>query len=90
MRHDETPKVDETDVHLSSEHFCPPPQPVRRGTTFIHARPEDYVTEEFHTPAFARPTVNRWVKKFLRSEYAITLIHMIGFTLGWLVGQLFW
>lgn len=55
MRHDETPKIDEQEGGWhGDDHFCPPPTPVRRGTTFVNARPDDYVTEERPVPA---PTV---------------------------------
>jgi hypothetical protein len=41
MRHDATGKVDETDVYLSDEHFCPPlPQVYHQGTVFLYALPD--------------------------------------------------
>lgn len=88
MRHDETPKVDEMDAHLSTEHYCPPlpESPPRRGTTFLNARPDDYVTTEHRTPAPRRSLLDR----FWNFETAITPMHLAGFFAGLGVGLIYW
>lgn len=89
MRHDETPKVDEMDAHLSGEHYCPPPRPERRGTTFVHARPEDYVTEEHQVTTSAPVPPSLW-QRFWAFETPVTPLHVFVFAIGWTVGQLIW